>query len=215
MILVVLASLFTTCLLIANILSVKLISIGGWVFPAGVIAYPLTFLITDVISELYGRKIASKIIWAGFGANLLMVVFVFGGKVLPPAPFWESQAAYETIMGIVPRIVVASMTAYLVSQHYDVFAFHYWRRKTKAKYLWLRNNASTMVSQGLDTGLFITLAFWGIVPTNILVNMLLTQYVIKLIIAVCDTPFCYLLVVLLRDKVKLIPPIGPEVWARD
>ena len=72
-----------------------------------------------------------------------------------------------------------------------------------------------MVSQGLDTGLFITIAFWGMVPAEILVNMLLTQYVIKLVIAVCDTPFCYLLVALLRDKVKPLPPIGTEVWVRD
>jgi len=215
MILVVLASLFTTCLLIANILAVKLISIGGWVVPAGVIAYPLTFLFTDVISELYGRRIASRVIWAGFGANLLMVVLVFGGKLLPAAPFWEGQAAYESILGTIPRIVLASMIAYLVSQHHDVFAFHFWRRKTKARFLWLRNNASTMVSQGLDTGLFITIAFWGMVPADILVNMLLTQYVIKLVIAVCDTPFCYLLVALLRDKVKPLPPIGTEVWVRD
>jgi len=215
MILVILASLFTTCLLIANILAVKLISIGGWVVPAGVIAYPLTFLFTDVISELYGRRIASRVIWAVFGANLLMVVFVLGGKLLPPAPFWEGQAAYESILGTVPRIVLASMIAYLVSQHHDVFAFHFWRRKTKDRFLWLRNNASTMVSQGLDTGLFITIAFWGMVPADILINMLLTQYVIKLVIAVCDTPFCYLLVALLRNKVKPLPTIGTEVWARD
>ena len=215
MILVVLATLFTTCLLVANIIAVKLISIGGWVVPAGVIAYPLTFLFTDVISELYGRRIASRVIWAGFGANLLMVVFVFGGKLLPAAPFWEGQPAYESILGTVPRIVLASMIAYLISQHHDVFAFHFWRRKTKARFLWLRNNASTMVSQGLDTGLFITIAFWGMVPADILVNMLLTQYVIKLVIAVCDTPFCYLLVALLRDKVKPLPPIGTEVWVRD
>jgi len=215
MILAVLATLFTTCLLVANIIAVKLVSIGGWVVPAGVIAYPLTFLFTDVISELYGRKITSRVVWVGFGANLLMVVLVFGGKLLPPAPFWEGQPAYESILGMVPRIVLASMVAYLISQHHDVFAFHFWRRKTKARFLWLRNNASTMVSQGLDTGLFITIAFWGTVPTGILLNMLLTQYVIKLAIAVCDTPFCYLLVALLKDKVKPLPPIGTEVWVRD
>jgi len=215
MILAVLATLFTTCLLVANIIAVKLISIGGWVVPAGVIAYPLTFLFTDVIAELYGRKITSRVVWVGFGANLLMVVLVFGGKLLPPAPVWEGQPAYESILGMVPRIVLASMVAYLISQHHDVFAFHFWRRKTKARFLWLRNNASTMVSQGLDTGLFITIAFWGTVPTGILLNMLLTQYVIKLAIAVCDTPFCYLLVALLKDKVKPLPPIGAEVWVRD
>jgi len=214
MILVVLATLFTACLLVANIIAVKLISIGGWVVPAGIIAYPLTFLFTDVIAELYGRRIASKVIWAGFGANLLMVILIFGGKLLPPATIWESQPAYESILGMVPRIVLASMIAYLISQHHDVFAFHFWRQKTKGRFLWLRNNASTMVSQALDTGLFIPIAFWGTVSTEVLTNMLLTQYIIKLLIAAGDTPFCYLLVALLKNKVKPLP-IGAEVWVRD
>lgn len=211
MILVVLATLFTTCLLVANILAVKLISIGGWIVPAGVIAYPLTFLFTDVITELYGRRTASKVVWVGFGANLLMVILIFSGKLLPSAPFWEGQPAYESILGMVPRIVLASMVAYLISQHHDVFAFHFWRKKTKSRFLWLRNNASTMVSQALDTGIFITIAFWGTVSTGILTNMLLTQYLIKLGIAALDTPFCYLLVGLLKEKVKP-PPVGAEAW---
>ncbi len=215
MTLVVLAALFTTCLLIANILAVKLVSIGGWIVPAGIIAYPLTFLFTDVITELYGRKIASRIVWLGFGANLLMIVLLYWGKLLPPAPFWENQPAYESTLGMVPRIVLASMIAYLISQHHDVLAFHFWRQKTKGRYLWLRNNASTMVSQALDTGLFITIAFWGTVPTDILVNMLLTQYIIKAAIAAGDTPFCYLLVILLKDRVKLTPSIDTEVLVTD
>ena len=202
MVLVVLATLFTTCLLVANIIAVKLVSIGGWVVPAGIIAYPLTFLFTDVISELYGRRIASRVVWIGFGANILMVILVYGGKLLPPAPFWEIQPAYEFILSMIPRVVLASMTAYLISQHHDVFAFYFWRQKTKGRFLWLRNNASTMVSQALDTGVFITIAFWGIVPAGTLANMLLSQYIIKLAIAAGDTPFCYLLVGLLKERAK-------------
>ena len=94
MILVVLATLFATCLLVANIIAVKLVSIGVWVVPAGVIAYPLTFLFTDVIAELYGKRTASRVVWVGFAANLLMLMLVFGAKLLPLAPFWESQPAY-------------------------------------------------------------------------------------------------------------------------
>lgn len=208
MVLAVLATLFVTCLITANIITVKLISIWGWVVPAGIIAYPLTFLFTDVIAELYGRKTASRIIWLGFGASILMVILVVGGRFLTPASFWEGQAAYESILGMVPRIVLASMVAYLASQHHDVFAFHFWRQKTKARFLWLRNNASTMVSQAVDTGLFITIAFWGTVSNSVLVNMLVTQYVIKLVIAALDTPFCYLMVHLLKSKVK--PLAGAE-----
>jgi len=213
MILVVLATLFVTCLLVANIIAVKLVSIGEWVVPAGVIAFPLSFLFTDVITELYGRKIASRVVWVGFGASALMVILVFCGGLLPSAPFWEGQSAYESILGMVPRITLASLIAYLISQHHDVFAFHFWRQKTKGRFLWLRNNASTMVSQALDTGIFITIAFWGTVPAGILTNMLLTQYIIKLVIAACDTPFCYLLVGLLRGRVKQSPSIGAQAWA--
>ncbi|MFC1952039.1 queuosine precursor transporter [Chloroflexota bacterium] len=202
MILVVLATLFATCLLVANIIAVKLVAIGGWVVPAGVIAYPLTFLFTDVITELYGRKIASRVVWVGFGVSILMAILVYFGGLLPPASFWGGQSAYESILGMVSRITLASLLAYLVSQHHDVFAFHFWRRRTKGRLLWLRNNASTMVSQALDTGIFITIAFWGTVPAATLVNMLLTQYVIKLLIALFDTPFCYLLVGLLRRRVQ-------------
>jgi uncharacterized integral membrane protein (TIGR00697 family) len=214
MVLVVLAVLFTTCLIVANIIAVKLISVFGWVVPAGIIAYPLTFLFTDVIAELYGRRTASRVVWAGFAANILMVILIFGGKLLPTAEIWSDQPAYESILGMVPRIVLASMVAYLISQHHDVFAFHFWRRKTKGRFLWLRNNASTTVSQALDTGLFITIAFWGTVPTSVVTEMIVTQYIIKLIIAACDTPFCYLLVALLRDRAKPLAT-GAEVPVGD
>ncbi len=208
MILVVLATLFATCLLAANIIAVKLVAIGGWIVPAGVIAYPLTFLFTDVIAELYGSKTASRVVWLGFGVSVLMALLVLAGGLLPPASFWAGQPAYQSILGMVPRITLASMIAYLLSQHHDVYAFHFWRRKTKGRFLWLRNNASTMVSQALDTAIFITIAFWGTVPAGTLTNMLLSQYLIKLVIAVADTPFCYLLVSQLRERVKRVPPAG-------
>lgn len=191
---------FATLLVVANIIAGKLISIGMWVVPVAVIAYPLTFLITDTIAELYGRRIATRIVWAGFAVNVLMVALVYVGKIIPPASFWEGQDAYNRILGSVPRIVLASMLAYLASQHHDVFAFHFWKNLTKGRFLWLRNNASTMVSQGIDTILFITIAFIGVVPTDVLLNMIVGQYVIKLGIALVDTPICYALVGLLRRK---------------
>ena len=161
-----------------------------------------------MIAELYGKKIASRVIWLGFAVSMLMVILVFAGGLLPAASFWENQSAYQSILGMVPRITLASMIAYLVSQHHDIFAFHFWRQKTKGRFLWLRNNASTMVSQALDTAIFIVIAFWGTVPAGTLTSMLLSQYVIKLIIAAADTPFCYLLIGLLRKRVKQSPLIG-------
>ena len=200
MALVSLSMAFATLLLVANIIAVKLISIGEWIVPVAVIAYPLTFLVTDIINELYGRHTATRVVWIGLAVNVLMVILIYVGKIIPPASLWEGQEAYTTMLGAVPRIVLASMVAYLVSQHHDVFAFDFWRRRTKGRFLWLRNNASTMVSQGIDTLLFISIAFVGIVPTHVLLNMILGQYIIKLCIAVADTPLCYALVNLIRRK---------------
>jgi len=201
MILSVLVAFFVTFLVVANIITVKLVAVGGWVVPAGVIVYPFTFLLTDVIAELYGRRTATRVVWTGFAVSLAMVAFIYLAGLLPPAAFWDGQPAFSATLGMVPRIVAASMVAYLVSQHHDVFAFHFWRRQTGGRRLWLRNNASTMVSQAADTAIFISLAFWGTVPGGVLLNMMLTQYLVKLGIAVADTPFCYLLVGWLRGKV--------------
>jgi uncharacterized integral membrane protein (TIGR00697 family) len=126
--------------------------------------------------------------------NLVMTAYLYLGRVLPPASFWSHQAAYETILGTIPRIVAASMVAYLVSQLHDVWAFLFWRRVTKGKHLWLRNNLSTMASQLLDSVIFITLAFAGTVELSVLGNMIAGQYLVKFILALADTPFCYLAV---------------------
>lgn len=191
---------FATLLLVANIIAVKLIGVNGWVVPVAVIAYPLTFLVTDTIAELYGRRMATRVVWLGFAVNVLMVALIYVGKIIPPASFWEGQDAYNTMLGSVPRIVLASMLAYLASQHHDVFAFHFWRRLTNGRFLWLRNNASTMVSQGIDTVLFITVAFAGTIPLQVLFNMIIGQYVIKLVIAILDTPLCYGLVAFIKRR---------------
>ena len=178
MMLAVLASFFVSLLIVSNVIAGKLLQIGDWVMPAGILAYPLTFLISDTIAEVYGRKITTRIIWVGFTASLLMVLIVYLARVFPSAVFWENQEAFDLILGSVPRIVLASMVAYLVSQHHDVLAFHLWKNFTKGKHLWLRNNASTMISQAVDTVLFVTIAFIGTLDFSLLINMIMTQYVI-------------------------------------
>lgn len=208
MVLVTLSMAFTTLLIVANIMAVKIITINGWPVPVAVIAYPLTFLVTDLLSELYGRRTATRVVWLGFGMNVLMVLLVYVGRVIPPAAFWEGQSSYEQILGSVPRIVLASMIAYLVSQHHDVFAFHFWKRLTKGRHLWLRNNASTMVSQGMDTLLFISIAFWGVLPGAVVLKMMGTQYLIKLCIAALDTPLCYGIVSALKGRIRPDLPAG-------
>ena len=195
---VILVGLFIGCLVSANFIAVKLCRVLGLVVPAGVIAYSVTFTVTDIISDVYGRKAASYAVWAGFVANLAMVSMVLGGWLLPPlSP--EFQSKYQVLLST-PRIVAASMVAYLLSQNHDVLAFHFWKALTRGKHLWLRNNASTAVSQLIDTCTFITLAFYGTVPNDVLLNMILGQYLFKLLIAICDTPFVYLGVKLVSGR---------------
>ena len=194
MYLVALSMIFAVLILVANITAVKIIAIGSESIDAGIIAYPLTFLISDVISEIYGRKTATKIIWLGFAVNVMMVVMIFIAGKIPAAPFWIDQTAYDTIVGSVPRIVIASMVAFLVSQNHDVLAFDMWKKITGGKYLWLRNNASTSVSQAIDTVIFVLLAFAGTYSWSTIWSMIWVTYVIKLAVALADTPFVYLLV---------------------
>lgn len=202
MALTVLAMSFVTLLVVANIIAVKPVAFGGWVIPAGTIAYPFTFLVTDTISELYGRKVATRIVWFGFGLSVVMLVLVYVAIVLPAADFWQSQNAYEIILGSVPRVILGSMAAYLVSQNSDVLMFHGLRKVTQGRYLWLRNSASTVVSQAIDTVLFISIAFLGTMPGGVIWNMIATQYAIKICIALLDTPLVYALVGWIRSQSK-------------
>jgi len=192
--LILLTGLFVTALIAANIIAAKLFVLGSVVLTVGIITYPITFLLTDTISEVWGKKRATQVVWMGFLANIFMLGVLYIARILPPAPFWPHQEAFDLILGAVPRIVIASLVAYIVSQTHDVWSFHFWRHKTDGKHLWLRNNVSTMTSQLIDSVIFVTVAFYGSMPNDALVTMIITQYMVKLVIAVLDTPFCYMLV---------------------
>ncbi len=186
--------LFVTSLLMANILASKIVVIGGLILPAAIILYPLTFLFTDVVSEIEGKESARTLVMTGFYMSIVMVAVIFIGRLLPAAPFWQNQGAYEIILGSTPRIVLASMIAYLISQNHDVWAFHWLKKKTEGRYLWLRNTCSTVASQLIDSVLFIGIAFAGTYPMKTIAVMIASQYLVKVGIALLDTPFCYLLV---------------------
>ncbi len=213
--LLILTAIFITSLTAANFLAAKVASLGKvfgieLLVPAGVLAYAVTFTATDVISEVYGRKAANYVVRVGFATQLLILLYAWVAVSMPIAPFQAGLGeAFNKLVASPPNIVLASLTAYLISQHHDVWAFHFWRRITKGKWLWLRNNASTAVSQLIDTTIFITLAF-GVLPTimggasvpwSLILNTVLGQYLIKLIIALLDTPFVYLGVALLGRRV--------------
>ena len=187
-----LAAIFITALVVSNIVSFKLVTILGFVVPAGVFMYPITFAITDVISEVYGRKKAAQVVVAGFFLAAIVPFLTFIAVILPPAEFFKAQDQFSTVLGAIPRVTLASLIAYLTSQWHDVWAFHFWKKISKGKHLWLRNNLSTMVSQFIDTIVFITVAFAGAVPGVALMNMIFSQYLFKIFIAMMDTPFVYL-----------------------
>ncbi len=189
----VLSALFVTCLLTANVIAVKLVVVAGVVVPAGLIIFPLSYLFGDVLTEVYGYAQTRRVIWLGFGCNLLMVLAIWIGQGLPAADFWTGQRAYEQILGFTPRLLVASFAAYLVGEFANSYVLAKLKIATKGRWLWTRTIGSTVVGQGLDSAVFITLAFAGTgVPD--LGSLILAQWLIKSGYEVVATPLTYLVV---------------------
>ena len=189
--LILLVGVFIVAICSANTLASKLFEIGPWVMTAGILAFPITFIVTDIINDVWGRKTAQWVVIVGFISNLIMVLLYQVGIWLNPAFFWEGQEAFQMILGAVPRIVGASMIAYLLSQTWDVYIFSKIKEKIPGK-LWLRNNVSTFTSQAFDSAIFLGLAFGGVIPVPDLLQMYLAYIVVKWIIALIDTPLVYL-----------------------
>ena len=188
--LTILHGIFITSLLIANVLSAKIVTFWGMVIPAAIVAYPLTFLMTDLIGEIWGKEQANQAVKLGFICQITSLIMIGFAILLPVAPFADNQAEFRGIMGQSFRVVAASLVAYYCSQSWDVWIFHK-IREMNTGYKWIRNNVSTMTSQLIDTAIFITIAFYGIVP-NIWV-MMFSQYLIKIVYAALDTIPFYLL----------------------
>ena len=176
----------------ANIQVLKTVQLFGLVATLGNVLYSSIFFATDILSEVYGKKAARRGVWLGFIGMALMTLWMqIGLKFIPDVSDF-AQGSLLTIFGLMPRIAAGSMIAYLLSQHHDVFAFHFWKNKTKGKFLWLRNNASTIVSQAIDTIVFCTIALWGVYDIDTWLQILATTYFLKWFVAVIDTPFIYL-----------------------
>lgn len=186
---------FIVSLLISNILATKLIQFGNVVLPAAVIVYPFCFMLGDVLTEVWGYQNAKRVIITGFAANLCLILFIYIGQLLPPAEYWTNQQAYETIFGLVPRIVTGSFVAYLIGELINSWVLDQIKKVTGLRLLFVRTIGSSVVGQLFDTGIFISIAFYGLVPNNVLFGMLLAQYVTKILIeAIGGTPLAYLLV---------------------
>ena len=180
--------------LLGNIAVCKNIDIFGVATTAGNVLYASTFLVTDILSEKYEKKDASKAVAYSFS---IMVLWMLGTQLIllftPNANDYINDSL-KVVFGLVPRITVASLIGFLISQNLDVFLYHLiWSKTGNTKaWLWLRNNGSTLTSQAIDTVLFTTIAFWGVYPTNVFLSILITTYLFKAIVAVLDTPFMYL-----------------------
>ena len=196
---IVIAAIFITCLITANIIAVKLISIGGLILPAAIIIFPLSYIFGDILTEVYGFRAARKVIWLGFLCNLVVVLAIWIGGLLPAAPFWEGkQAAYDTILGYVPRVLLASFVAYLIGEFANSFVMAKMKIKTKGRWLWTRTIGSTIVGQGLDSAIFITIAFAG-TPDFVAISIV-HLWLIKTGYETVATPFTYALVNYLKKK---------------
>lgn len=204
---VLLAALFIGALVTANLIASKIITIGGLVVPAGVLAYSITFSVTDVICEIWGKRATQAVVNAGFAVLLLSWVLVALAIQLPAAPFWQNQEAYAGVLGSANRIILASLVAYAISQSLDVWGFQRLKQLTGGRQLWLRNNTATMLSQTVDSAIFVTIAFYGVAPVLPIIG---GQLVVKYAIALIDTPVVYAGVWLVRARLRTTQSAGAE-----
>lgn len=200
---VLLAALFVASLVTANLVAGKIVTLWGVFVPAGVLAYSITFAITDTLAEVWGRERAQLLVNSGFAVLLLVWGLVSLAVHLPAAPFWEAQEAFASVLGGTSRIILGSIVAYGISQTFDVWIFHRVRQMYGSRHLWLRNNVSTLMSQTLDTCIFVLIAFYGQFP---ILPLIFGQLTVKYIIAVLDTPVVYGLVYIVRLRLGTEPP---------
>jgi len=193
-------ALFITCLITANIISVKVISIFGLVLPAGVLIFPVSYIAGDILTEVYGYSRARRVIWLGFFCNFIVVSAVWLGKIMPPASFWDGQVAYDRILGFTPRLLAASFLAYLIGEFFNAFVLAKMKIITKGRWLWTRTIGSTLVGQGLDSLIFITLAFAGTIPPGALALAVVTQWLVKSAYEAAATPLTYWSVKFLKQR---------------
>lgn len=191
---ITLVALFVTCLIAANITAVKLVSLYGLLLPAAIVIFPVSYILGDVLTEVYGFRQARRVIWLGFLCNLIVVAAIWVGLVLPAASFWDGQEAYERILGATPRILAASFLAYLVGEFANAFVLAKMKIATEGRFLWARTIGSTLVGQGLDSLVFITLAFAGVIPLGALVAAIVTQWLVKSAYEAAATPLTYVVV---------------------
>jgi queuosine precursor transporter len=196
-------ALFVTCLLTANTIAAKLVTLGGVTLTAGIVIFPISYVLGDVLTEVWGYAAARRVIWLGFACNALMVAAVWLGGELPAAPFWKGQAAYQEILGHAPRILLASFAAYLVGEFANAFVLAKLKIATEGRWLWVRTIGSTVVGQGFDSVVFVTLAFAGMMPASALAGLVGAQWAVKVAYEAAATPLTYAAVAWLKSREQI------------
>ncbi len=197
---VMVVALFLTSLLLSNIIAAKIVSVGGLVMSSAIVIFPVSYIIGDVLTEVYGYRRARIVIWIGFACNLLVVLIISAAIALPPAPFYEHQEAFETVLGVAPRLMLASLTAYLVGEFTNSYVLAKLKIATQGRWLWTRTISSTLIAQMLDTAIFTTVAFAGVYPAAELVQISLIEWGAKTLYEALATPLTYLVVGFLKAR---------------
>jgi len=199
-----LLGLFIACLVAANLIGLKIASFGLFEASVGILVFPVLFLITDIVEEVHGKDKAKEFVYTGLAALVIVLLVTMVAVMLPTAErSFVSGEEYSKIFGTTLRIFAASIIGFFFSQMHDVWAFNFWKKKTGGKFLWLRNNLSTIVSQFIDTVIFMFIAFYALSPkftVAYLFVLIIPYWLLKVGFAIVDTPFCYLGVKWLRGK---------------
>jgi len=205
---IILSAIFIASLITCNLIANKFVTVdlGFKVFivSAGILPYPLTFLVTDLISEFYGRKKANLVVFSGFVASMFVLFFLWlGGQFSAIPSSIVGDEIYNTVFQNAWRIIAASMIAYLFAQFIDVKIFHFWKKRTNGKHLWLRNNGSTIASQLMDTTLVVSILFIGIWDSDQIFSAIIDGWLFKILMAFIDTPIIYGIIHLLKGKIDI------------
>lgn len=197
---VLIVGVFVTSLITANIIAVKLVQFGPIVFPAAVVIFPISYIFGDVLTEVYGYSRARRVIWLGFLCNLLAVIAIWVAQIMPSSSFWNGQDAYVQILGYTPRLLVASFIAYLIGEFANSYVLAKMKIVTNGRWLWTRTIGSTLVGEGLDSLVFITIAFVGTIPGSGLLSAIITQWFLKTLYETIITPLTYLVITFLKKE---------------
>ena len=196
----IIVALVATVLLISNLAATKLVAVGPFILDGGIILFPLAYILGDLLTEVYGFKYARRAIWISFGMMVLAVLAFTAVRYLPAAEFYTDQASFEAVLGFFPRIVVASLVAFLVGSFMNAYVLAKLKAKTKGKYMWARLVTSSVAGQLLDTAVFCLIAFGGLIGAAEMVNYILVGFIFKTVIEIIVSPLTYKVAKVLKKR---------------